>query len=149
MTARPYATRDEAYAELASSPVLSELHGHPRAIVSFAPLLEEHKLEELMERAKECYTEATKTRSPPVNDRRDEGGNIGANGGGIMGMMRGEGTAGALHTEPSDGALSEREVDEARRYLTDPACQRIWLEVRRALFHHLLTCIIVLSGFVI
>jgi len=82
VTVHPNATRDEAYAELASSPVLAELHGHPRAIVTFAPLLEENKLEELLERAKECYAEATKTRTPVVNERREEAS------GGLPGIMR-------------------------------------------------------------
>ena len=104
---------------------MTELHGHPRAIVTFAPLLEENKLEELLERAKECYIEATKTKAPVVSERREEVG------GGLPGMMRDGAGGGTLHAD-GEVVLSEREVDEAKRYLTDPACQRIWLEVSAA-----------------
>jgi len=60
MATRPYSNKLEALSQLAASAVMKELHGHPKAIVMFAPLLETNRLENLTENARQCYLEATK-----------------------------------------------------------------------------------------
>jgi hypothetical protein len=66
MSSKPFGARGEALAQLAMSPVLKELRGHPKAIISFAPLLESSRLENLLEAAKRCYREARARR--PAQD---------------------------------------------------------------------------------
>jgi hypothetical protein len=120
---RPYVTREEAYAELAHSPVVGELRGHPKAIVMFAPLLEDNQLDGLLNKARECYNEAIRGQAEADNG----GGGEGADGEGADGAALREQDAPALEM---DAASLEREAEEARRYLRDPNCQRIWLDVR-------------------
>ena len=137
---RPYATRDEAYAELAASPVIRELRGHPKAIVMFAPLLEDHKLEELLERAKQCYVEASQqaalAEAPSAGEEAGMGAGGGGGGpdggkGGGGGGLGGKGAGGEGEGRELDALALEREMEEAKRYLRDPGCQRLWLEVVR------------------
>lgn len=137
MMSRPYATRDEAYAELAASPVIRELRGHPKAIVMFAPLLEDHRLEELLDRAKQCYVEASQQQAlseAPSMGEEGAGAGGGAtggpdgSGGGLVGGGKGGGEG---EGKELDALALERETEEAKRYLRDPGCQRLWLEVVR------------------
>ena len=60
MATKPYSNKLEALSQLAASAVMKELHGHPKAIVMFAPLLETNRLENLTDSARQCYLEATR-----------------------------------------------------------------------------------------
>ena len=127
MMSRPYATREEAYAELAASPVIRELRGHPKAIVMFAPLLEDHRLEDLYEKAKQCYLEASTAAEVELPSKEEEEG-VGGGGGGGTG---GRGSTVDVEGKELDALTLERETEEARRFLRDSTLQRLWLEVVR------------------
>ncbi|KAM3575264.1 hypothetical protein VYU27_002850 [Nannochloropsis oceanica] len=122
MMSRPYATKEEAYAELAASPVIRELRGHPKAIVMFAPLLEDHRLKDLFEKAKLCYLEASTAAEIDLPSKEEE------EGGGGTGGRRSNFDAEAKEL---DASTLEKETEAARRFLRDPMSQRLWLEVVR------------------
>lgn len=125
---RPYATQDEAYAELAASPAVRELRGHPKAITMFAPLLEEQRLEDLLEKAKQCYAEASQVAQAETPSMGEEAGN---GKGGLLQDGSGRGLVGGGEgAAEMDAMCLEREAEEAKRYIRDPNCQRLWLEVR-------------------
>ena len=124
MMSRPYATREEAYAELAASPVIRELRGHPKAIVMFAPLLEDNRLEGLLDKAKQCYVEASQAAQVETPSVGEEDGDGAGRGIRAVDGSKDEG-------KELDALTLEREMEEARRFLREPTCQHLWLEVVR------------------
>jgi hypothetical protein len=130
MMSRPYATREEAYAELAASPVIRELRGHPKAIVMFAPLLEDHRLEDLYDKAKQCYVDASQVVEVDTPSMGEEESGIGGGGGG-GGSRISSAENGRDEKRELDALALARETEEARQFLREPTSQRLWLEVVR------------------
>lgn len=126
------AAKGEALTQLASSPVLRALHGHPKAILTFAPLLEGHRLDGLTEGAKRCYREATRRHSfssaAAMGAPLLAGG--GGGGGGVLGGggMQNGGSAAGAH-----GGVEHEEPEEEGQQLQfkDPAAAKVWAEVGR------------------
>jgi len=102
--------------QLSSSPVLRELHGHPKAILAFAPLLEGHRLEGLNDRAKRCYRQASSHRGWGGRERGGEDERLKL-GRGMMSSM----------------LLVEKEEEEAcalnQFNFKDGACAKLWAEL--------------------
>ena len=116
------AAKTEALTQLSSSPVLRELHGHPKAILMFAPLLEGHRLEGLLEGAKRCYREA----SSNWGEGGREGGGEGGGGGGGLKMGGGMMSAMAL----TEVEKEEEEACALKQFnFKDVACAKLWAEL--------------------